>query len=169
MPGNYNWTYDYGRDEHTLRLDEEVEICVVRGTAGVFEGYLFDLTNQEAIWHGDWPTLVGARLACIAAGKRLGYIVVGRLTEDEQEASEDSSGSPTSIWEYEPEIFSYCAWMEGNGLGIDCVVTPLKDGGFEGDVVLGTQVFRIEYENEWFAKNGVLSRAKAMINSAVMH
>jgi hypothetical protein len=112
-------------------------------------------------------TLAAAKRGLIAAAKRFGYIQAECEPEPAPVVVDEAAQAPKSIWEWDEEIFSYATWIEGNGLGIDGVVTPLKDGTFEGDVVVGVYVFREVYSDEWTAKRGVVIRGRAMVEQAV--
>lgn len=165
MPRKYNWSSNEERDEHVLRLSDMIEGWVIKATPSRFEAALIDHEGQVFLWTGEYATLADAKRALVAAAKRFGHPPQSREVEIPAEdiGYRRRAGS---IWEWDEEVYSICAWFEGNGLGIDGVVTERKDGLFEGDVVLGTIVMREEYDDAWSAKRGVITRARALIKRA---
>lgn len=167
MPKKYNWSANEEGDEHVLRLSDTAEGWVIKAGPLRFEAALIDHEDQVFLWTGEYATLPDARRAVIAAAKRFGPAPLPCEPDAPMEGGADELRRTESIWEWDEEIYSLCAWFEGNGLGIDGVVTERKDGLFEGDVVLGTVVLREEYNDAWSAKRGVITRASALIEQAV--
>lgn len=167
MPRKYNWSSNEEGDEHVLRLSDTAEGWVIKAGPLRFEAALIDHEGQVFLWTGEYATLPDAKRAVIAAAKRFDRAPLPCEPEAPMEGDADEPPRTKSIWEWDEEVYSLCTWFEGNGLGIDGVVTAREDGLFEGDVVLGITVLREEYKDAWSAKRGVITKARALIEQAV--
>lgn len=159
MPEKLKWSQQDG--VYVLRVGVDLE-ALVASSGSYVEAHIVDYGTQNFRWSAEYPTLAGAKRAAVAAAKRLGLWTSGSGPEASV-STKVVRPEPKSVWEWEPELASFVSWIEGNGLDIDLVVTPMADGSCEGDVVLGTYVFRDEYPDEWSAKHGVFARAKTFI------
>lgn len=167
MPKRYDWEVNDERGEHVLRLSGMAEGWVIETGPSRFEADLLDLTDQAFLWTAEYASLAAAKRSLVAAAKRFGYPPLSCEPEAPIGGGTGHQRRAESIWEWDEEIYSLCTWIEGNGLGIDGVVTERKDGLFEGDVVLGTIVLREEYNDAWSAKRGVITRARVLVAQAV--
>lgn len=128
--------------------------------------FLVSLTDKDGkeIWTGSYPTSIGAKLAGIAAAKRLlqaDKAVDAAKSEPEPAPSEAPSSkqeSSQSIW----RPTGLLTLVEGKGIVVTCIINILDDC-VEGITKLGGYVFRQEYPDEWSAKRGTLQWASLLI------
>lgn len=151
-----------------LNLSETLEGWVSESASRQFEATLIDLEQQKCLWQGGYCSLPAAKRAVIAAAKRFNCVSPRAKPDQPVTDPADELRQTETTWEWEPEVFSYCAWFEGSGVGIDGVVTEGKGGTFEGDLLLGPYVLREEYPDAWSARRGVIMRAEKLISQIVI-
>lgn len=143
----------------------------------MFEACVFKLPSQEAVWHGEYPTARGAKLASRAVVKGLDELstvaLIGQAAVEREvpesmpmvvptEQMAVTREAPQSIWK--PTRLQ--ATLKGNGIVVTCDINVLDDC-VEGVTRLSGHNFRDIFPDLWSAKHGTVQLAQMLIDRHV--